>query len=172
MPKTTTDISEPRVYQYLASPLGKLTLIASDSALHSILWPDVLQTSKAKKKILALKPSKNHPVCLQTALQLNQYFRSERKSFDIPFVLKGTAFQKEVWNVLLEIPYGCTLSYQEQAVRLGGKEKVRAVGRANGANPIPIIVPCHRVLGKSGALTGFAGGLETKSYLLELESTR
>jgi methylated-DNA-[protein]-cysteine S-methyltransferase len=172
MPEISTDIAEPRVYQYLASPLGKLTLVASDSALHSIVWPDVLQTSKAMKKISALELSKNHSVCSQTALQLNQYFRGERKSFEIPFVLKGTAFQKEVWKVLLDIPYGCTLSYQEQAVRLGGKEKVRAVGQANGANPIPIIGPCHRVLGKSGALIGFAGGLKTKSYLLELESTR
>jgi methylated-DNA-[protein]-cysteine S-methyltransferase len=172
MSETSTKTSEPCVYQYLASPLGRLTLVASDSALHSILWPDLLKTSKAMKTISALEPSKNHPVCSRTALQLNQYFRGERISFEIPLVLKGTAFQKEAWEVLLDIPYCCTLSYQEQAMRLGGKGKVRAVGRANGTNPIPIIVPCHRVLGKYGDLTGFAGGLKTKAYLLQLESTR
>jgi methylated-DNA-[protein]-cysteine S-methyltransferase len=106
----------------------------------------------------------------QACRELKEYFEGTRKSFDVPVMLNGTAFQVKAWRALLKIPYGKTRTYQQQAVKVGGAEKARAVGMANGKNPIPIIVPCHRVIGKDGSLTGFGGGLDTKRYLLDLES--
>jgi methylated-DNA-[protein]-cysteine S-methyltransferase len=102
--------------------------------------------------------------------QLGEYFSGQRNKFDLNVVFNGTEFQQQVWRTLLDLPYGSTASYEEQAIRIGGKEKVRAVGTANGANPISIVVPCHRVIGKNGSLTGFAGGLSTKGFLLDLEN--
>ena len=102
--------------------------------------------------------------------QLKSYFAGERKAFDLPLVLEGTTFQKRVWTALQNIPYGETVSYKVLAERVGSPKAVRAVGAANGANPIPIIIPCHRVSGTDGSLTGFGGGLQLKKRLLELES--
>lgn len=101
--------------------------------------------------------------------QLRAYFAGELREFDIPLLLEGTAFQKRVWKNLQNIPYGETISYGELAKRIGDPKAVRAVGAANGQNPIPIIVPCHRVIGSNGSLTGFGGGIENKKKLLELE---
>jgi methylated-DNA-[protein]-cysteine S-methyltransferase len=102
--------------------------------------------------------------------QLRAYFRGELKEFDLPLSLEGTEFQLRVWNALRTIPYGETISYAQLAERIGNPKAVRAVGLANGNNPIPIIIPCHRVIGSDGSLTGFGGGLSTKKLLLELES--
>lgn len=104
--------------------------------------------------------------------QLTEYFSGKRKSFDFPLAPKGTAFQLAVWNALLEIPYGDTTTYAELARRIGRPSAVRAVGAANGANPIPVIIPCHRVIGSNGTLTGYGGGIERKQWLLALEGRR
>ena len=113
-----------------------------------------------------MQPSEITDVASQ---QLGEYFRRERTAFDLPLLFVGTEFQKRVWEELLRIPYGTTLSYGEMARNLGIPRAVRAVANANGANPISIIAPCHRVIGSNGTLTGYGGGLETKRYLLELE---
>ena len=104
--------------------------------------------------------------------QLSEYFSGSRKSFSMKLDLQGTEFQKRVWNELTKIPYGKTITYKELAVRLGNVKSIRAAGTANGANPIPIIIPCHRVIGSDGSLTGYAGGLEMKEKLLQLEGSR
>jgi len=110
-----------------------------------------------------------HPVLVQTERQLNEYFAGRRKEFSLPLDIRGTPFQKHVWEALLAIPFGETRSYGQLAKQLGNPRATRAVGAANGRNPIPIIVPCHRVIGSSGRLTGFGGGLETKALLLGIE---
>jgi methylated-DNA-[protein]-cysteine S-methyltransferase len=112
----------------------------------------------------------HHPVLAEAERQLTQYFRGERRTFQLPIRLRGTAFQQRVWQHLLSIPYGQTRSYGQLAVAIGKGSASRAVGLANSKNPLSIIVPCHRVIGASGALTGFAGGLETKARLLTLEA--
>jgi len=104
--------------------------------------------------------------------QLHEYFTGKRKTFDFPLAPKGTPFQLAVWNALLEIPYGDTVTYAELARRIGKPSAVRAVGAANGANPIPVIIPCHRVIGSNGTLTGYGGGIERKQWLLALEGRR
>lgn len=106
------------------------------------------------------------------AAQLVEYFAGKRTSFDVPVALRGTPFQLDVWNELRKIPYGHTISYAELAHRIGRPSAVRAVGAANGANPIPVIVPCHRVIGANGSLTGYGGGIERKQWLLALEGRR
>jgi methylated-DNA-[protein]-cysteine S-methyltransferase len=147
----------------IESPIGPLTLIATDTAVVGILFhgqqPDdceVLQRG-------------DHPILDRMAQQLDEYFAGTRMDFDLPLDFEGTAFQQTAWNALCSIPYGETISYGEQARRLGDKNKSRAVGAANGQNPIPIVVPCHRVVGSNGHLTGFGGGLETKAWLLDHE---
>ena len=104
--------------------------------------------------------------------ELHEYFAGKRETFDIPLAPKGTEFQLAVWNALLEIPYGHTVTYSEIARRIGRPSAVRAVGAANGANPIPVIIPCHRVIGSNGTLTGYGGGIERKQWLLALEGRR
>lgn len=112
-----------------------------------------------------------HPSCLRDCVkQLDEYFNKKRKIFDLPFDLSGTEFQLKVWNELLKIPYGAVCSYIDIAKRIGNKPAVRAVGSANGKNPISIIIPCHRVIGNDGSLVGYGGGIWRKKYLLELES--
>lgn len=108
----------------------------------------------------------------ETRRQLDEYFRHKRQAFDIPLLTAGTEFQKSVWNSLMEIPYGQTITYGELATRLGKPAAVRAVANANGANAISIIIPCHRVIGSDNTLTGYGGGLEAKKFLLELEQTQ
>jgi methylated-DNA-[protein]-cysteine S-methyltransferase len=113
---------------------------------------------------------KETPLIKKTANQLDEYFNKKRKEFDIPFKLDGTDFQKKVWNALLNIPYGETRSYGEIVVVIGNPKASRSVGMANNRNPLPIIVPCHRVIGHDGSLTGYAGGLDLKKALLDLEA--
>ena len=111
-----------------------------------------------------------HPATTLTERQLRQYFAGERQQFDMPYDTVGTAFQKKVWQALLTIPFGETRSYLQIAEQIGNPKAVRAVGAANGKNPLSIMAPCHRVIGSNGKLTGFAGGLAVKAFLLELES--
>ena len=156
-------------YDELESPVGVLTLIASDQGLHAILWDNDRANLKYRTLLHGLIHNTRHPILTETKQQLGEYFQGKRKRFDIPLVLDGTDFQIQVWQQLLQIPYGQTISYGEQAARIGNKNKARAVGMANGLNPISIIVPCHRVIGKNGSLTGFGGGLDKKALLLNLE---
>ena len=104
--------------------------------------------------------------------QLDEYFFRQRKNFNLPLEINGTDFQKAVWKELIKIPFGKTLSYNQLAIRLGDKKSVRAVAAANGANPLPIVIPCHRVIGSDGNLVGYGGGLDVKQKLLELEGNR
>ena len=148
------------------SPIGRLTLVASAQGLRAILWPNddprrVPGVADAKKG--------SNPVIESTIRQLDEYFAGTRHEFDVPLDAVGTEFQHSVWQVLRSIPYGETMSYGEQATVLGDPNKARAVGTANGRNPISIVVPCHRVIGANGSLTGFAGGMKAKKFLLDLE---
>ena len=151
----------------IPSPVGTLTLIASDHGLRAALTAGERDGRVPLSGPLHEDPE--HPVIAEAARQLDEYFAGERTTFDLPLDPEGTDFQQAVWQVLREIPYGETISYGEQARRLGDPRKARAVGAANGRNPISIIVPCHRVIGASGDLTGYAGGLEVKRSLLALE---
>ena len=114
-------------------------------------------------------PDPDHPVIVATVAQLDEYFAGDREEFDLPLDPVGTDFQQSAWMALRTIPYGTTVSYGEQAARMGDRRKARAVGAANGRNPISIVVPCHRVVASNGALTGFAGGIDTKAWLLDHE---
>lgn len=159
------------VYDEMQSPIGKLTIITSIQGLHAILWNIDRNDQNCENIISKLKKSQNETTLLQTKKQLEEYFQGKRKAFNLPLVLNSTNFQIQAWKALLTIPYAKTLSYAEQAEKIGNKNKARAVGRANGLNPIPIVIPCHRVIGKNGNLVGFGGGLETKAYLLQLEQS-
>ena len=148
------------------SPVGTLTLAASDAGLVAILWPD---DDPLRVRLGPLVPDPDHPILRETARQLCGYFAGERTCFDLPLDWRGTAFQRQVWAALLAIPYGETRSYGAIARALGRPGASRAVGAANGRNPLSIVAPCHRVVGTSGHLTGFAGGLKAKATLLALE---
>lgn len=154
-------------YQDIPSPVGIIGLVASESGLHSISWgafePKALLSQGAQLE------DTSHPILEKVEVQLSEYFRGERHSFDLPLAGVGTEFQKSVWKALTEIPFGVTISYRELAERIGRPTAFRAVAQAVGANPIAIVVPCHRVIGSNGSLTGFAGGLEAKKTLLTLE---
>lgn len=149
----------------LDTPIGPLQLAASDAGLHAIDFPQARPPLRGR----AHWQAGNHALLRETAAQLRAYFARRLRRFDLPLAADGTAFQREVWQALARIPYGTTTSYVGLARELGRPTASRAVGAANGRNPIPIVVPCHRVIGASGALTGFAGGVPTKQFLLELE---
>lgn len=156
-------------FRMLPSPVGDLTLVADGEKLVAILWEN------DRPGRVALGPMARddaHPVLGETARQLDAYFAGRLTAFDLPLDFRGTAFQRAVWAALLDIPYGETRSYGEIARAVDSPAAVRAVGAANGRNPISIVAPCHRVVGASGKLTGFAGGLEAKAFLLELERRR
>ncbi|USH04199.1 methylated-DNA--[protein]-cysteine S-methyltransferase [Grimontia kaedaensis] len=150
-------------YEY-ASPLGTITLTASDQGLTSLSLPEYkYDIPVSDEEVIDRKPFES------IISQLDRYFAGEAVEFDVPLDLLGTAFQCEVWKALKSIPAGETLSYGELANQVGRPKASRAVGAANGQNPIAIIVPCHRVIGKNGKLTGYAGGLEAKAWLLKHE---
>ncbi len=152
------------------SPVGELTLLATDDGLAAIDWHDDLGHHTDVPDGAAVDvAADDHAILRQVVDQLAEYFAGERTDFDLPLAADGTPFQRQAWDALVKIPYGETVSYGEQAAMLGDKNKARAVGAANGQNPIPIIVPCHRVVGSNGKLTGFAGGLDTKAWLLDHE---
>ena len=151
----------------VASPVGELTLIATDAGLSALLWPnDDPKRVRVGERVAAPE----HPILVRAERELRAYFAGERTSFTVPLDAAGTEFQKKAWAALLTIPYGETRSYGELARQIGNPKASRAVGAANGRNPISIIVPCHRAIASDGALTGFAGGLETKRHLLALEA--
>lgn len=154
-------------FKTMQSPVGDLKLVASEKGLGAILWPN---DDPKRVPLVPLVEQLNHPVLAETERQLDGYFKGKRRSFDLLLDFVGTEFQKSVWQALLRIPYGQTRSYGEIAKEIGNAKAMRAVGAANGRNPISIVAPCHRVIGASGKLTGFAGGLETKEFLLRLES--
>ena len=153
-----------KCYCYYESPIGRLMLIGSEGALEALLFPNQAQ----EEEIDASFQYDEKPFQVVSE-QLNEYFTGRRHHFSLKLAPKGTEFQQRVWQELRNIPYGQTLSYGEVAARLGNPRGGRAVGMANGKNPIPIIVPCHRVIGKDGSLTGFGGGLTIKQRLLDLE---
>ncbi|MFT4185376.1 MAG: methylated-DNA--[protein]-cysteine S-methyltransferase [Rhizobium sp.] len=166
MAKTARSLKKDHVYRLMDSPVGRLKLVASDTGLAAILW-DNDRPKRVPLNIVA--EDENHPVLLEAARQLAQYFAGERQDFDLLLDFAGTEFQRKVWLALLTIPFGETRSYTEIAEQIGAPRAVRAVGAANGRNPISIIAPCHRVVGSAGDLRGFAGGLERKTYLLGFE---
>lgn len=147
------------------TPVGPLTLVASDAGLRAVLWPD----DEGRVAVAGATEQPDHPVLLVAAVQLDEYFAGRRQDFDVPLDPVGTEFQQAAWQALRTIHYGSTISYGEQAARMGDRRKARAVGAANGRNPISIIVPCHRVVGADGSLTGFAAGVDTKAWLLDHE---
>jgi methylated-DNA-[protein]-cysteine S-methyltransferase len=151
----------------LDTPVGKLTLQASTRGLRAVLWPG--ETAGAGQPASHAGGPRADEVLALAVRQLREYFAGKRRTFDVALDPVGTPFQQQAWGVLRTIPYGETISYGEQARRLGDVRKSRAVGAANGQNPISIIVPCHRVVASDGKLTGFAGGLETKAWLLHHE---
>lgn len=157
------------VCKTMTSPIGELKLVASDDGLAAILWEN---DNPRRVRLNIVGEDQSHPVLVETERQLNEYFAGQRTAFDVRLDFTGTEFQKKVWQALLAIPYGETRSYGQIARQLGNPKAVRAVGAANGKNPISIIAPCHRVIGSTGKLTGFAGGLEAKAHLLDLEIRR
>lgn len=153
----------------LPSPVGVLTLVASDAGLVAILWQD---DAPSRVRIGEAMENVDHPILKATATQLGEYFAGTRMTFDLPLHPHGTDFQRAVWQQLSAIPHGETRSYADIARALGQPTATRAVGAANGRNPLSIVVPCHRVVGSTGALTGFAGGIAAKRWLLAHEGAR
>jgi methylated-DNA-[protein]-cysteine S-methyltransferase len=162
----TTTIATTLVSKSMPSPVGELKLVASDKGLVAVLWPN---DNPRRVRLDATVADEQHPVLVETERQLREYFDGARNHFTVPLDMRGTRFQKDVWNALLAIPFGDTRTYRQLAGQLGNPAATRAVGAANGRNPVSIIVPCHRVIGSSGKLTGFAGGLAVKARLLQLE---
>ncbi len=153
-------------YKKMASPVGELTLVANDRGLNAILWEN---DDPERVKLGTLSEDRNHAVLVETERQLQDYFAGRLKQFNLALDFNGTEFQKKVWAALLTIPFGETRSYADIASQIGNPKAVRAVGAANGKNPISIVAPCHRVIGSNGKLTGFAGGLAAKDHLLSIE---
>lgn len=148
----------------VTSPIGTLILVASDEALIEVRFPNGRPVGPGDGP-----DEPDHPILALAAQQLGEYFAGTRTEFDVCLDPPGSPFQRAAWAGLATIPYGETVSYGEQARRLGHEGKARAIGAANGANPIPVILPCHRVVGSDGSLVGFGGGLETKAWLLHHE---
>ncbi len=160
--------------QYYDSPCGKLVLGSADDALCLCDWHEKPCAERNKQRLMRLLNAEfttsSSAILNQTQKELDEYFASERKSFDIPLLPIGTDFQKQVWQALLEIPYGETRTYKEIALGVNNPKGIRAVAQAIGSNGISILIPCHRVIGSNHSLTGFAGGIEAKRLLLGIES--
>ena len=154
-------------YKMIKSPVGELTLVANAEHLVAILWDE---DRPGRVRLGELKHAPKKTVLCETEKQLRQYFRGARVRFELPLEFVGTPFQLRVWRQLQAIPFGETRSYLDLARSLGKPKACRAVGGANGRNPLSIVVPCHRVIGANGKLTGFAGGMKAKKFLLDLES--
>jgi methylated-DNA-[protein]-cysteine S-methyltransferase len=153
-------------FTFIDSPVGQLLLTLEGDHLTNVCM------NQQKRKVELERAWKNdHPRFHAIEKQFEEYFRGARQSFDIPMLPRGTDFQLSVWNELQRIPYGATISYGELARRISNPKAVRAVGLANGQNRLPIVIPCHRVIGANGSLTGFGGGIENKSILLNLEQS-
>ena len=152
-------------FTHIDSPIGRLFLAADDEGLRALEFPE----NRHPVKRDADWREGTHPLLGEASRQLGEYFAGTRQTFDLPLSPRGTDFQLSVWQALRAIPFGETWSYAQLAAKTGKTSAMRAVGAANGRNPIPIIVPCHRVIGADGSLTGFGGGLPTKEFLLRLE---
>ncbi len=150
----------------VSTPIGRLLLAGDSECLYQVLFESQIADDHPE----LIDPPKSGPVA-RAAEQLDAYFRGELEEFDLPLSPRGTEFQCKVWNELQRIPYGATVNYGELAKRINSPKAVRAVGAANGRNPIPVVIPCHRVIGSDGSLTGFGGGLKIKQLLLELEGS-
>ncbi len=155
-------------HRHFLSPIGRLLLGADDTHLREI-WFEQSRYPRPDESTLTIGDNR---VLRSTVTQLQAYFRGELQCFDLPLNPRGTPFQRSVWSALNDIAFGSTASYREIAQQLGMPTATRAVGAANGRNPIPIVIPCHRVIGANGALTGFGGGLPVKDYLLRLEGVK
>ncbi len=155
-------------FSSLATPLGELGIFADNSDIYRIAFVDTVESNDS---ININAPKENH-LTLLAKQQLEQYFFANRTVFDLPLAPQGTPFRQQTWQALQKIPYGETCYYGQQAELMNNKKAVRAVGAANGANPIAIVIPCHRVIGKDGSLTGYAGGLHRKAWLLNFEQTQ
>ena len=166
MPATEHAMPKHLAYQEIESPVGRLKLVAGDAGPVAILWEN---DSPRRERLDGLLVEEEHPVLIETKRQLQEYFAGRLSTFSVPLDMQGTRFQKDVWESLLAIPFGGTRTYGQLAKQHGNSRATRA---ANGRNPISIIVPCHRVIGCSGKLTGFAVGLAAKAHLLDLESAR
>jgi methylated-DNA-[protein]-cysteine S-methyltransferase len=160
-----TTPSSPVVFARIESPVGPLVLAAAGEWLHAIEF----QPSRHPVPRDDGWQEGGHPLLERTERQLAEYFAGARRTFDLPLAPRGTEFQQAVWRALATIPYGETISYTQLAARVGRPAAIRAVGAANGRNPLPIVLPCHRVIGANGDLTGFGGGLPVKRFLLQLE---
>jgi len=166
-PGRASDRLRPMYYQDMPSPIGRLRLIASDTAITGIWFEQGRDATRGDPTLV----ERSSPLLGLARTQLEEYFAGARREFDLPLEPRGTDFQRRVWKQLLTIGYGETTSYGALARNLGDAQASRAVGLANGSNPIPIVIPCHRVIGANGALTGFGGGLPIKRALLDLESS-
>jgi AraC family transcriptional regulator of adaptative response/methylated-DNA-[protein]-cysteine methyltransferase len=173
--KTPTEsrTDDSLVFTRFATPLGPMMAVASDEGICLLEFTDrrMLETElkqlRKHFKSQILPGTNRHIESLRE--QVKEYFDGTRREFDVPLVTPGTAFQKEAWNRLLDIPYGTTVSYKHQAIALGNPNAVRAVAQANGCNRISIVIPCHRVIGEDGSLTGYGGGLQRKRWLIDHE---
>ena len=154
------------VYRRMKSPVGQLTLVGSDRGLAAILWE---HDDASRVRMGAVTQDLKHPILKAARQQLAEYFSGRRRKFTVKLDFAGTEFQNKVWTALRTIPFGETRSYGDIAAQIRHRKAVRAVGAANGRNPLPIIAPCHRVIGTDGTLTGFGGGLDIKARLLALE---
>ena len=166
---TTNPNSMNLSFKIIDSPIGKLKLVASDRGLAAILWEN---DNPRRVRLKEVVENPTHSILLQTEKELEEYFAGRCNTFSVPLDMDGTKFQKNVWDALANIPFGETRTYGQLAKQLGNPKAMRAVGAANGRNPVAIVVPCHRVIGADGKLTGFAGGLEAKAHLLNLESPK
>jgi methylated-DNA-[protein]-cysteine S-methyltransferase len=151
----------------IRSPVGELTLVATAEALVALVWRTA---GHGRVPFDNARQQPRHPLLRETSRQLGDYFAGKRRAFELALEFRGTDFQQRVWAALLTIPYGETRTYGQIAAQIGNPTAVRAVGAANGRNPIAIIAPCHRVIGMNGSLTGFGGGLDAKAHLLSLEA--
>lgn len=154
------------VFSFMNSPVGKLKLVASPKGLAAILWEN---DNPDRVRLGEMHEHDSNPIIEQAKTELKEYFAGKRHEFSLALDFEGTEFQRKVWSALLTIPFGTTRTYTQIAEQIGKPKAIRAVGAANGKNPISIVAPCHRVIGTSGSLTGFAGGLAHKAYLLQLE---
>jgi methylated-DNA-[protein]-cysteine S-methyltransferase len=166
MVKTDSQLPKRYVHTTMSSPVGTLTLVATDDGLAGILWE---KDWPNRTPLHTGARADSHPILIEAERQLEEYFAGSRKEFTLNLDVAGTAFQRKVWNALRTIPFGETRSYGDIAKQIGNPAAMRAVGAANGRNPVSIVVPCHRVIGSTGKLTGFGGGLEAKAQLLALE---
>ena len=158
-------LPQETVWENVSSPLGLLTVLASDDGVHAIAF----ESDRTEQAKINFPRAVNHLIINAAVEQLAMYFDGKLKIFDLPLDWRGTNFQKRVWKLLLEIPFGETRTYGDIARALGNAGASQAVGAANGKNPVAIVVPCHRVIGTSGHLTGYAGGIERKRFLLTHE---